>query len=237
MADQASTGAVHNSLQSEGGQRPSDLATHLGRPSSPVQALENSNVESPEYCGPSSSEFTLNMVSGNLKAMGIPTAILDKTGFRAGDVFSSSSRLTHHGSFMRLLNTDPLWGLRKEDAFDLINSWFSGVGMLYPIVTRDTIMETAENVFRSLEYAQKDGIKSRAGFLAETIFSDETNKLKVVLAIGRNLESGGRNDQAQRLFHSITEAVEDLIWNSNGIHGIQLLALVVSAGIHSYLER
>ncbi len=66
------------------------------------------------------------------------------------------------------------------------------------------------------------------GSVAETLFDGETNKLKIVLAIGRTLESGGRNDQAQRLFQSVTEAVECLMWNSDGINGIQILVLVVS---------
>ena len=101
------------------------------------------------------------------------------------------------------------------------------MGLMYPVVSRQKMLDTAQNVFTSLHATQSGGVQSRKGSLVETLFNDETNKLKIVIAIGRTLESGGRNDVAQRLFQSTTEAVEGLIWNSNGINGIQLLVLVV----------
>lgn len=196
------------------------------------QPQSDSSITSPEFCGPSSSEFTLNVVSGNLKAMGMPAAILSKSTSAPG--CPSSSRLAQYGPFMKVLTMDPLWDIKGDDAVDLIDQWCNGVGSLYPVVDRDRMMQTANNVFASLESASRDGVKLAKGSLVETLFNDETNKMKIVLAIGRTLASGGRNDQAQRLFESTTEAVEGLIWNSNGIHGIQLLVLVVS---RTYCQR
>ncbi|KAH6972505.1 hypothetical protein BKA56DRAFT_493546 [Ilyonectria sp. MPI-CAGE-AT-0026] len=197
------------------------------------QPQSDSSITSPEFCGPSSSEFTLNVVSGNLKAMGMPAAILGKSTSAPG--CPSSSRLAQYGPFMKVLTMDPLWDIKGDDAVDLIDQWCNGVGSLYPVVDRDRMMQTANNVFASLESASRDGVKLAKGSLIETLFNDETNKMKIVLAIGRTLASGGRNDQAQRLFESTTEAVEGLIWNSNGIHGIQLLVLV--ALYHYHLDE
>ncbi|KAJ4035296.1 hypothetical protein NW761_014884 [Fusarium oxysporum] len=202
------------------------------------QRITDLDIESPEFCGPSSAEFTLNVVSGNLRAMGMPAAILDKSSLGPGDApgpSGSSGRLAQYGPFMKLLAMDPLWEVKKEDADDLIREWCDGVGLMYPVVSRQKMLDTAQNVFTSLHATQSGGVQSRKGSLVETLFNDETNKLKIVIAIGRTLESGGRNDVAQRLFQSTTEAVEGLIWNSNGINGIQLLVLV--ALYHYHLDE
>lgn len=184
--------------------------------------------DSPQFCGPSSSEHTLNVVSGNLRALGIPSAILNKADSGAEYQSHLISSLAHRNPLMKLLATDPLWEWTKADAINLINGWCHGVGSLYPIVGAAYLLETADKTFACLELAQRDGLKASTALAAEALFNDGTNHLKAVLAIGRLLESGGRNDQAQRLFQSISEAVEGTIWTSGGIESIRLLVLVVS---------
>ncbi|KAH6871511.1 hypothetical protein B0T10DRAFT_611236 [Thelonectria olida] len=189
------------------------------------QSSGDASLDSPEFCGPSSSEFTLNVVSGSLRAMGMPAAILDKSNLEAGTSPSTSSRLAQYGPFMKLLAMDPLWDTRRKDAIDLIEQWCEATGTLYPVVSREKMLETANDVFGAMDNAQNEGAKVNRGSLIEALFTDETSKMKIVMAIGRTVESGGRNDQAQRLFQSITEAVEGLLWNTNSISGIQLLVL------------
>lgn len=41
------------------------------------------------------------------------------------------------------------------------------------------------------------------------------------------MECGGKNEEAQKLVSSISKAVEALLWDPDGINGIQLLLLVV----------
>ena len=123
---------------------------------------------------------------------------------------------------------DPLWDMNREDAHILIDDWCDGLGTVYPIVSRPTLQDTAKKVFESLQLAHSEGLRERGGSVAEALFNHDTNKLKIVLAIGMTKEAGGRDHQAQRLFQSTSEAVEGLIWNPEGIHGIQLLYLVVS---------
>lgn len=123
---------------------------------------------------------------------------------------------------------DPLWDMTREDAYMLIDDWCEGLGTVYPIVSRRTMMDTADKIFNALGLAHSEGLRERGGLVAEALFDHNTNKLKIVLAIGITKEAGGREHQAQRLFQSTSEAVEGLIWNPEGINGIQLLYLVVS---------
>jgi len=124
---------------------------------------------------------------------------------------------------------DPLWDMTREDAYILIDDWSEGLGSVYPIVARQMILETANKVFDALDKARSGGLRDMGGSVAEALFDHDTNKLKIILAIGMTKEAGGREHQAQRLFQSTSEAVEGLIWNPEGLQGIQLLFLVVSA--------
>ena len=141
---------------------------------------------------------------------------------------TTSGRLAQYGPFMKLLAMDPLWDMTREYVHSLVDDWCEGLGSIYPIVGRQTMLETADRIFDALNQARSEGLREIGGSVAEALFDHDTNKLKIVLAIGITKEAGGREHQAQRLFQSTSEAVEGLIWNSEGIHGIQLLFLVVS---------
>lgn len=191
-----------------------------------VQRARDIDVELPEFCGPSSSEYTLNVVSGNLKAKGVPEAILEKLDLNPTSSFESST-LGRHGPLRKMISLDPLWEFTMDSAISLVHDWCDGVGLLYPIVSRAEMLRTANKVFEILESAKKDGLRSKAIILAEALFHDETSQLKMVLAIGRTLACGGRNEQAQKLFQSVSEATEGLYLSPPDIRGIQLLTLVV----------
>ena len=191
-----------------------------------VQHAKDVDGEVPEFCGPSSSEYTLNVVSGNLKAKGVSEAILQNSHSDPTASFESSV-LGRHGPLAKMISLDPLWEFTMDNAISLVHDWCDGVGLLYPIVSRADMFRTANKVFETLESAKKGGLRSKSISLAELLFHDETSQLKMVLAIGRTLACGGRNEQAQRLYQSISEVIEGLCLSHPDIGGIQLLTLVV----------
>jgi hypothetical protein len=199
------------------------------------QSAKDISVELPEFCGPSSSEYTLNVVSGNLKAKGIPEAILGKTDPPSTTSFGSSS-LGRHGSLSKMITLDPLWNFARDSAVHLVHDWCNGVGLLYPVVSRSDMLRTTNKVFDILERAQREGLSSKEVVVAEALFHDETHQLKMVLAIGGTLANGGRTEQAQKLFQSITEVTEGLFLGPPDIRGIQLLTLVVCRAASSSRE-
>ncbi|KAF1841207.1 uncharacterized protein K460DRAFT_380920 [Cucurbitaria berberidis CBS 394.84] len=189
------------------------------------------STNSPEFCGPSSNEYTFNAVNGNLRAMGMQSAIPDKHS-GSGVPSTSAGRLAQYGPFVKLLTMDPLWDITREDAHILIDDWCEGLGTVYPILSRRTMVDTASKVFDSLDLVRSEGLRERGGSVVEALFDHNANKLKIVLAIGMAKLAGGREHQAQRLFQSTSEAVEGLIWNPEGIHGIQLLFLAAMYHLH-----
>ncbi|KAF2008692.1 hypothetical protein BU24DRAFT_445455 [Aaosphaeria arxii CBS 175.79] len=186
----------------------------------------------PQFCGPSSTEYTFNAVNGNLQAMGMQSAIPDNAFPHSRVASTSSGRLAQYGPFMKLLTMDPLWDLTRETAVLLLDDWCDGLGTLYPIVSRRAMLETINRIFNAFELALSEGLRESGGAVAEALFHHDTNKLKIILAIGMTKATGGREHQAQRLFQSTSDAVEGLIWNPEGIHGIQLLYLVAMYHYH-----
>ncbi|KAJ4327700.1 hypothetical protein N0V84_001807 [Fusarium piperis] len=157
--------------------------------------------------------------------MGIPAAILDRSSQGTCPASNIQSQLAQYGPFMKLLAQDPLWDMNRRDAINDIEQWFSGTGSLYAVVSKEKMLEVAHNVFDVMQNVNVHDTRNR-GALAECLSHNETNKLKLILAIGRTLDSGGRNDLAQRLLQSATEAVEGLLWSTNSICNIQLLVLM-----------
>ncbi|KAF5572841.1 hypothetical protein FPANT_12780 [Fusarium pseudoanthophilum] len=179
----------------------------------------------PEFCGPSSSEFAFRAVSGNLREMGMPSALLSELSCDSGNISEVPSRFSNYGPFMKLVAMDPLWDIPKTEAVTLTKEWFTSMGSLYPFLREQEVQGTVDRLYAVMEPINVRAPVSRRELAADVLLNDETNKLKIVLAVSKTMENGGRNDQAQRLFQSTTEAVESLIWNPSGISGIQLLAI------------
>jgi hypothetical protein len=196
------------------------------------QSPTDLGVEPAEFCGPSSSEYTLKVISGDLKARGIPTAILGTARPTSG-VAGGISRVAQYAPVMELLTMDPLWEFQKEEALKLIDDWFNEIGSLYPIVHRKTVLGNATYVFDVLERAQSEGLKSNEERVAEALLNNETSQFKLILANQFTLDSGGKSYPAQRLFQSVKGVVDDLFWHPIGVPGIQLLMLAVSMPIPS----
>ncbi|RSM11707.1 hypothetical protein CEP52_002898 [Fusarium oligoseptatum] len=136
--------------------------------------------------------------------MGIPATILDKSTHGTIPASNVPYQLAQYGPFMKLLAQDPLWDMNLGDSINNIEQWFSETGSLYAVVSKEQMLEVAHNVFDVMQSVNVHDTRT----------------------IGRTLESGSRNDLAQRLLQTATEAVDGLLWSTNSISNIQLLVLM-----------
>lgn len=163
----------------------------------------------------------------------MPSALLSKLSCDYGNLSGVPSHFSNYGPFMKLVAMDPLWDIPKTEAVTLVKKWFTNMGSLYPFLREEKLIDTVDGVYAVIGPISGGAPIPRRELATEALLNDETNKLKIVLAVSKTMENGGRNDQAQRLFQSTTEAVESLIWNPSGISGIQLLVLTVSSSVTS----
>ncbi|RTE73277.1 hypothetical protein BHE90_012304 [Fusarium euwallaceae] len=179
----------------------------------------------PELPDVSEMDFLMGTVSATLKLMDTPAAMFDKLSPDPSPSPVPRHDPVQYGPFMRALTTDPLLEISKEAAAELIQQWCDGVGMLYPIIDRQKMLDTAHGVLTTLRYVQDNGVALHRGALIETLFNEETNKLKLILAISRTMECGPEDKTARRLFQSITEVVDSLVLNLTSIGRLQILLL------------
>ncbi|KAF4480166.1 hypothetical protein FAGAP_12106 [Fusarium agapanthi] len=224
------TASVHttssSSTEAEGNSRTNtSQSTLVYDKTQKAQSTSDTLTSVPEFCGPWSSEFAFKAVSGNLREMGVPSAFLSKLSCDYGNLSVVPSHFSNYGPFMKLVAMDPLWDIPTTEAVTFAKKWFTNMGSLYPFLREEKLIDTMDRVYAVIRPISAGTPIPRRELAAEALLNDETNKLKIVLAVSKTMENGGRNDQAQRLFQSTTEAVESLIWNTSGISGIQLLAL------------
>ncbi|KAF5552539.1 hypothetical protein FPHYL_8909 [Fusarium phyllophilum] len=226
LAEDPPANISSNGTAAEGNSRThTNQSTLIHGETQEVQLMPETLQSVPEFCGPSSSEFAFKAVSGNLREMGMPSALLSNLSCDYGDLSEVPSHFSNYGPFMKLVAMDPLWDMPKAEAVTLAKQWFTNMGSLYPFLREEKLIYTVDRVYAVIGPISTGTPIRRRELATEALLNDETNKLKIVLAISKIMENGGRNDQAQRLFQSTTEAVESLIWNPSGISGIQLLVL------------
>jgi hypothetical protein len=122
---------------------------------------------------------------------------------------------------------DPIWSLTKSDAIRLINVWHEEMGMMYPFMDIEKVVQYAEMLFAFVEAAARSGLMQGGRPGADAIMDSRTTNLKLVLAIALILEGNGKDPLGERLFNNVHNLVEKTVSNPVDLQGINLLILTV----------
>ena len=101
---------------------------------------------------------------------------------------------------------------------------------MYPVLNIESVISHATNLFRFMEAAVRQGLMTADAAPANQGIKDEnTNVLKMVLAIALTVEGSGQSDTGNRLFESVKGAADAILHGeSASIKSLPLLVLVVS---------
>jgi hypothetical protein len=101
---------------------------------------------------------------------------------------------------------------------------------MYPVLNIENVISHATNLFRFMEAAVRQGlISGEAGPANQGIKDENTNALKMVLAIALTVEGSGQSDIGNRLFESVKGAADAILHSESvSIKNLPLLVLVVS---------
>lgn len=186
------------------------------------------------FRGPTSSEFTLDVVKGSLKAMGLDSET--NVERRRSPLEQQQDEWTQDSSCQpmselspvtRLLLRDPIWSIGREEALRLIQIYSNGPGSMYPVVASDELALRVETIFSLKKYLEAAENQAKGIMLSETMFSYETNTLKLVLAIALTLEKKDSDDMAQRLFEGVQDRLTTSFWRSSNLNTVVLSILTV----------
>jgi hypothetical protein len=126
---------------------------------------------------------------------------------------------------------DPLWSIPKEEALRLCRVFEDEIGLMYPVVDVNKVVDHATKLYRFMEAAHRTGLMQQGMPGADAIDDEDTNVLKLVIATSMTVEASGRSELGQRLFEFVQPAVENLLLGDCGVKAIRMLVVAVSVTI------
>lgn len=123
---------------------------------------------------------------------------------------------------------DAIWSLSKDEALRLVHVWQDEMGSMYPIVDIDRLSKHTSLLFTFMEAAKRSGLMEATLPGADAIHDEQTNALKLMLAIALTLEGSGRSELGRRLWDCVKAPIETIGFSPPDVKGLQMLVLAVS---------
>lgn len=242
MGQQSGT-PIDPSLQQYSNHRDSFGATQAspGGPVSPSQfhRPRASSQSQSRYKGPTSVAFNLGVAKTSLESMGIAgqgeedVSGSGEAGTGTADATPQRSPIPKllHGQLLQSthVDKDPIWSIPQEEALRLCRVYEDEMGLMYPVLDVNKVVEYAIKLYRFMEAAHRSGLMQQGMPGADAIDDEETNILKLVLATALTTEAGGRSELGQRLFEYVQPAIDTMLLGAVGVKAIRMLTMTVRA--------
>ena len=234
-----SLGALRNAPESIGAlqhghgsyPRPLPLAQPASQPQYPSISSPQSREKQPRFQGPTSSAFGFDVANSSLQTMGITEANLPDEGIASYDGAQYSSPPEHRAavaSMTTLSPNDPFWKVEKAEVIRLCKVYEEEMGMMFPMLDIEKIMDNFEAIFAYAEPASSADPMNRTMPDADKFETDDVNILKLVLALTLIIEGSGESELGRELFETVRNAIETKLWEPIEVKGLIILVLAVS---------
>ncbi|OQU95786.1 Fungal specific transcription factor domain-containing protein [Cladophialophora immunda] len=193
-------------------------------------------AESPHVRGPTSTEFTLDVVKCGFRAMGYdstPPASPAQAPVSALDTGSlSTCKLS---PCLRSVMKNPLWQLGKTKALQLIGSYTSGPGAMYPVLLGQNLIEQVEKLFAAVQDLKNPCPSPRKALASEVLLVHDPTTLQLVLAIGISIQKRSSDELMLRLYDSAQEELtRSLLDTPTTLQSV--VWLILAAIFHFHLD-
>jgi hypothetical protein len=184
----------------------------------------------PEFRGPTSAVFNLGVAKSSLQHMGITGGEEVPEEGTTQDGSQSATPPPIQPDLPKPLHADKdaIWSLNKDEAIRLIHVWQDEMGTMYPVVDIDRLIRHTTLLFTFMEAARRSGLMEASLPGADAIHDDQTNSLKLIVAIALTLEASGKSDLGRRLWECVKAPIETIGFNPPDVKGLQMLVLAVS---------
>lgn len=228
------TGSPYN--QQTPFQRPMSIGSGGGYAQPPARALP----KHPEFRGPTSAVFNLGVAKSSLQHMGITQDEDGEAGLTTQDGTPTGTPPPMiQPDLPKSLHADKdaIWSLSKDEAVRLIHVWQDEMGIMYPVVDIDRLIRHATLLFTFMEAARRSGLMESSMPGADAIHDEQTNNLKLIVAIALTLEGSGKSDLGRRLWDCVKTPIETIGFSPPDVRGLQMLVLAVSQFLSNASER
>lgn len=194
----------------------------------------------PEFRGPTSAVFNLGVAKSSLQHMGITGEGLEE-GLTTQDATPSATPppMINPDLPKPILHADKdaIWSLSKDEAIRLIHVWQDEMGTMYPIVDIERIVRHSTLLFTFMEAARRSGLMEQSMPGADAIHDEQTNQLKLIIAIALTLEGSGRSALGRRMWECVRGPIETLGFNPPDVRALQMLVLAVRFNLSHILTN
>lgn len=198
------------------------------QPFAPSAAADQDTV-SPEYHGPTSTEFSFVVANESLVEMGIDTPA-QSNGPRKLVPFPALSRsqAVENTLLRSFFAKDPLWKIENADASRYVDMYHNTVGLMYPVANHPGLKTKMQHLFGVLHKARRRVNEDELRNLSDLWFTVDTQIIKLQLAIGMLAKLGlAGTNAATMLVQSVRESIDDPLMVIGGLHGVRVLVLTV----------
>lgn len=197
--------------------------------------LSQQKPKHPKFHGPTSSVFSLGVAKSTLQTMGITGAedAAEDLGTNDGTPAASPPASTPAMQQPSLhASKDALWSVNKEEAIRLIHVWEDEMGCMYPVVEVDKLVQHANLLYTFMDAARRTGLMEAGLPGADAIYDDQTQTLKLVLAIACTCEGSGKSELGKKLFESVRASLEEQMFAPCDVKIIRMLTLAATYHFH-----
>ena len=178
----------------------------------------------PQFHGPTSSAYGIDVAKSSLQNMGITSSAPDD---------GSTSRERSRAASPQLMTMahptkDPLWLIDHSEVVRLCHVYEEEIGIIYPILDIDKVLKHASGLYKFIQASLRTGFGQPSLPGADGFDDEDTIVLKMVLAITLTVEGNGRSELGLRFFDSAKPAVDLRLVTALDVKSIMLVVLTVS---------
>ncbi|KAI4097373.1 MAG: hypothetical protein LQ344_000472 [Seirophora lacunosa] len=209
-------------------QQPSMLQT---QPDGPYHAAQSPavppRVRHRRFQGPTSSAFSINVANSSLQTMGLAASSLTEVeGHDYEDLASGIPQQRQASDRPPHSVKDPIWSLGKAEAIRLCRVYDEEIGIMYPMLDIQQVIDDSVRMFTSSPAATESGSVDRPQLNANGMDNPDCNVLRMVLATALFLEGGGQSELGSTLFDAVRVACESKLGEPPDIGGLRLLVIM-----------
>ena len=179
----------------------------------------------PRFHGPTSSAYGFDVAKSTLQTMGIAQ---EPTTDEGANVDSRVPTPVPLATTAPHPSKDPIWLIDQVEAIRLCRVYEEEMGIMYPLFDIERIINHIKLLYTFIESALRTGFTHLHLPGASAIEDDDTNLVKMVLAITLTLESNGQSDVANRIYETMLPTITAKILGPIDMKGLLLLVLTVS---------
>ncbi|KAL8712241.1 MAG: hypothetical protein Q9220_003392 [cf. Caloplaca sp. 1 TL-2023] len=210
--------------------QPSLMQAHSEGPyHAPSPSMVPSRARHRRFQGPTSSAFSIDVANSSLQTMGLTDPSLTEAPSHDYEEPSSTSPQQRHLSNPLAPSPyvkDPIWSIGKDEAIRLCRVYDEEIGMMYPMLDIEEIIEKVDKLFTFTEAATRTGLIDRNKPSPDAMHSPDIDILKMIFATVLILEGGGQSELGSALFDTVKGACESKLGEPPDIKGLRLLVIM-----------